>query len=96
MSGSVLRRWGDSAPIFGPLPNVHLGVSVELEKYLFRVKILCEIPAAKRFVSFEPLLGDMGEINLDGLSLVIIGAESIGAHPGRECKLAWIESIVDQ
>jgi protein gp37 len=43
--------------VFGTLKNVWLGVSVETEKYLHRINILLDIPAAIRFVSLEPLLG---------------------------------------
>lgn len=46
------------------LPNVWLGVSVELDRYAWRVKILSEIPAAVRFVSAEPLLGPLPSLEL--------------------------------
>jgi len=42
--------------------NLGIGVSVENNDYLWRIGELCKIPAAFRFVSFEPLLGDVGEI----------------------------------
>lgn len=46
-----------------PLPNVHLGVSVENPDYLWRLDHLKETPAAVRFASLEPLLADLGDIS---------------------------------
>jgi protein gp37 len=47
-----------------------------------------------RFVSFEPLLGDLGDINLDRLGWVIKGAQSgAGARP---MQLDWVRNICDQ
>ena len=46
------------------LRNVWLGKSVESAAYLHRIKVLREVPAAVRFVSFEPLLGSVGRPNL--------------------------------
>ncbi len=80
-----------------PLPNVHIGTSCENQKTADeRIPLLLQIPAAKKFISFEPLLGDIGEVDLTGIDQVIIGAESIGGHAGRECKLEWIRNIVAQ
>jgi protein gp37 len=78
-----------------PLPNVWLGVSVEDRKHgLPRVDVLRRIPAAVRFLSVEPLLEDLGEIDLTGIGLVIVGGES--GHGSRTCDLAWIRSVVRQ
>ena len=78
-----------------PLPNVHLGVSVEDRKYgLPRIEHLRRTPAALRFLSIEPLLEDLGEIDLNGIGWIIVGGES---GPGaRSCDLAWIRSVVRQ
>jgi protein gp37 len=48
-----------------PRPNVWLGVSVELDRYAWRAKVLAEIPAAVRFVSAEPLLGPLPSLPLE-------------------------------
>jgi len=79
----------------GPLENVWWGVSVEDKKYgLARIEELRTTPAAIRFLSIEPLLEDLGEINLQGIHWVIIGGES---GPGaRSFNLAWARSIVAQ
>lgn len=78
-----------------PLPNVWLGVSVEDRKYgLPRVDILRTIPATVRFLSIEPLLEDLGPLDLSGIHWVIIGGES---GPGaRPFDIDWAEQIVIQ
>ncbi len=77
-----------------PLKNLWLGVTIELPKYKHRAEILSQIPAATRFISFEPLLGDMGELNLDGIGQGIVGCES--GPKRRECRIEWVRSIVEQ
>ena len=65
------------------LPNTWWGVSVEDQAHgLVRIEHLQQAPAAVRFLSVEPLLEDLGEINLEGVHWVIVGGES-GAGPGR-------------
>ncbi len=78
-----------------PLPNVHLGVSVEDRKHgLPRIAYLRQVPAALRFLSIEPLLEDLGEIDLTGIGWVIAGGESgPGARPMHP---DWVRSIRDQ
>lgn len=77
------------------LPNIWWGVSVENRKHgLPRIEQLRAAPAAIRFLSIEPLLEDLGTINLDGISWVIVGGESgRGARPMEE---EWVRSIRDQ
>jgi protein gp37 len=74
--------------------NVWMGVSVESRKYLYRLEHLRTSPAQVRFISFEPLLGAIGEIDLSGMSWAIVGGESgPGARPVSE---VWITEIRDQ
>jgi len=76
------------------LPNVCLGVSVEDRSKLHRIDSLRETPAALRFLSLEPLLKDLGELDLRGIGWVIVGGES---GPGaRCCKPEWIRSALSQ
>jgi protein gp37 len=77
------------------LSNAWLGVSVEDRKYgLPRIDALRELPAALRFLSIEPLLEDLGEINLTGIGWVILGGESgAGARPFH---FGWASNIIDQ
>ncbi len=72
--------------------NIWWGVSVEDRKYgVPRIKQLRHSPAKVRFLSVEPLLEDLGEINLSGISWVIVGGES---GPGaRPMKREWVVSI---
>jgi protein gp37 len=77
------------------LSHVWWGVSVENRKHgVPRIAILREAPAAVRFLSVEPLLEDLGDLNLEGIGWVIVGGESgAGARPLEK---AWVESIRDQ
>jgi protein gp37 len=75
--------------------SIWWGVSVEDRKYgLPRVDDLRQAPATIRFLSIEPLLEDLGEIDLSGISWVIVGGES---GPGaRPMKKEWVISIREQ
>lgn len=71
--------------------NVWLGVTVELEKYLYRIEHLKKTGAKTKFISFEPLLGMINKINLEGIDWVIAGGES---GPGaRPMENDWVRSI---
>jgi protein gp37 len=85
---------GSEDPLW-PLPNVHLGVSVEDRKFgVPRIDHLRDTPAVVRFLSIEPLLEDVGKLDLRGIHQVIAGAESgPGARPMHE---DWVRSIRDQ
>ena len=61
---------------------------------LVRIKHLQQAPAAVRFLSIEPLLEDLGEIDLEGIHWVILGGES-GAG-ARRMEKEWVLSIRDQ
>src|SRR5438876_3324853 len=76
-------------------PRIWWGVSVENRKHgLPRVEDLRTAPAKVRFLSIEPLLEDLGPINLDGIHWVIVGGESgAGARPMEK---AWVVSVRDQ
>ena len=77
------------------LDHIWWGVSVEDRRYgLPRIEALREAPAALRFLSVEPLLEDLGEINLDGIHWVIVGGES--GRNARRMEEAWVISIRDQ
>jgi len=75
--------------------HIWWGVSVEDRKYgLPRIEDLRNSPADVRFLSVEPLLEDLGEINLAGISWVIVGGESgPGARPLRK---EWVLSLREQ
>lgn len=82
-----------------PLPNVHLGVSVENQEAAnARIPLLLETPAAVRWVSAEPLLGPVRlsaiARNTGGLDWVVVGGESGAA--ARPMSAAWARSLRDQ
>lgn len=77
-----------------PMPNVWLGVSVEDLQRKGRIDYLRETPACVRFLSLEPLLEDIGHLDLSGIDQVIVGGES---GPGsRLLNIDWIRNIVAQ
>lgn len=78
-----------------PPPNVWLGVTVENRSHgLPRLNALRLIPAAVRFVSAEPLLEDLGEVDLTGLHWVIVGGES--GPKARPMQPEWVLNIKRQ
>lgn len=77
------------------LRHIWWGVSVEDRAHgLPRVEHLREAPAAVRFLSVEPLLEDLGEVNLEGIHWVIVGGES--GPRARPMQKEWVLSIRDQ
>lgn len=76
------------------LPNVWLGTSIEDSKAVSRLSDLQQIPAAIRFISFEPLIGAVGEVDLSGIHWAIVGGES--GKDARPIKEQWIDEIHDQ
>jgi protein gp37 len=75
-------------------PNVWMGVSVETEKYTRRIDDLRKTPSWVRFLSLEPLLGPLPDLDLEGIHWVIVGGESgPGARPIRK---EWVLEIRDQ
>lgn len=76
-------------------PHIWLGVSVEDRKYgLPRIDELRATPAMLRFLSVEPLLEDLGRVDLAGIDWVIVGGESgPGARPMQE---AWVLALLEQ
>jgi len=91
-----------------PFPNIHLGVSISNPDEMWKAEVLSRIPAAVRWISFEPLLADVGEIPLiscreddnnleefgQHIDWVVVGGES---GPGaRYCPIENIRGIVEQ
>lgn len=91
MARIVRQSHGDLAQ----LDHIWLGVSVENRKHgVPRIEELRETPAALRFLSIEPLLEDIGTLDLRGIDWVIVGGES---GPGaRPMQRAWVVSIREQ
>jgi len=87
-------RLTELAPFLPWLPNIWMGVSVENQQYIHRIDHLRETPSFVRFLSLEPLLGPLDNLDLYGIHWVIAGGES---GPGtRPVDVNWIRSIRDQ
>lgn len=77
------------------LPHTWWGVSVENRRHgLPRIEHLRQTPVKHRFLSVEPLLEDLGEVDLRGIHWVIVGGES-GRRP-RPMDVTWVRSLRDQ
>jgi protein gp37 len=76
------------------LQHILWGVSVENRKALSRLDELRSTPRGLRFVSFEPLLEDLGKVNLRGIDWVIVGGES--GQKARPFRKEWVENLRDQ
>ncbi len=88
------ERMAELAPQLPWPPNVWMGVTVEEQRYTHRIDLLRTVPAAVRFLSLEPLLGPLPNLNLNGIHWVIVGGES---GPGaRPMKPEWVTDIRDQ
>lgn len=74
--------------------NVWLGVSVENSQNKHRIDVLRKVKAKVRFISFEPLLGNIGKLNLKGIHWVIVGGES--GRRARPMKVEWVMEIFEQ
>jgi protein gp37 len=75
-------------------PNVWMGVSVESSSYTYRIDQLRHVGAAIRFLSLEPLLGPVADLDLTRIDWVIVGGES---GPGaRPMEGDWVLDIRDQ
>ncbi len=87
-------RLAELSPYINWPPNVWMGVSVEHVAYTHRIDRLRETDAAIKFLSLEPLLSAIPNIDLTGIDWVIVGGESgPGARPMDE---TWVKDIRDQ
>lgn len=86
------KDWGDG------YPNVWLGTTAEdAESYRQRVSYLLGLPAVVRFVSYEPALGPLGRIRLDGglPDWIIVGGESgVRADSVRPTEPQWVRDVI--
>jgi protein gp37 len=94
----ILTKRGERLREFGPSlkwpKNVWMGVSVENDSVIERIKDLASVPAKVRFLSCEPLLGPLPRLPLKNIHWVIVGGES---GPGaRPMNPDWVESIHEQ
>ena len=91
----LTKRTRRAAEFKGPWSeNIWQGTSVESKNTLYQLDRLRPCPAKIKFVSFEPLLEDLGVIDLTGINWVIVGGESGYGH--RPMDHAWARNIRDQ
>jgi len=87
------QRLAELAPTLPWPSNVWVGVSIENRRFVHRAEFLRAIPAAVRFISAEPLLGDLELLDLAGIDWLIAGGES-GSHH-RPVHVDWIRHLRD-
>ena len=92
---SLMRRFVNNRFSDSSAPrHIWLGVSVENRQTLSRLEHLRRTRASVRFISFEPLLEDLGDVDLSGVHWAIVGGES---GPGaRRMEVPWVQSIREQ
>lgn len=100
---NVQRMWASRAgenaadvAVWSYRPNVWLGTSIACRADIANIDKLreCRDLVPVLFLSIEPLIEDLGKLDLTGIDWVIVGGES--GHGARPCNVAWIRSIVAQ
>ena len=74
--------------------HIWMGVTVENKTFKYRIDYLRKTPAKTKFLSLEPLLGSLGELNLSGIDWVIVGGES--GPRARSIEADWAREVRDQ
>jgi protein gp37 len=94
----VLTKRSDNLAAYSALlnwtPNIWMGVSVEDERVIYRIDDLKKSSAAIKFLSLEPLIGPLPNLNLSGIDWVIVGGES--GHKARPIREEWVQDIRSQ
>ncbi|GJM64802.1 phage Gp37/Gp68 family protein [Persicobacter diffluens] len=85
------ERLAKLSPYLNWSDNIWMGVSVESEKFLSRVDLLKSTEAKVKFLSLEPLLGPLHQLNVDGIDWVIVGGES--GYKARLMNPFWVNHI---
>ncbi|MFO1077992.1 MAG: phage Gp37/Gp68 family protein [Planctomycetota bacterium] len=87
-------RLADLDPKIAWAPNIWMGVSVEQDEYRFRIDHLRSTRALLKFLSLEPLLGPLADLDLRGIDWVIVGGES--GPSARPMEADWAIDLRDQ
>jgi protein gp37 len=91
------ERLGELGPRLPWRPWIWAGVTVESDRYLFRVDYLRRLPVeARKFIMMEPLLSPMPQLNLEGINWVVVGGETNKRMRFRPLKQEWVTDIRDQ
>jgi protein gp37 len=88
------ERAAELAPLLPWPENVWMGVSIENNRWVHRADALRTVPAAVRFVSAEPLLGSLDQLDLEDIHWLIAGGESGPRH--RLVDPAWVIGLRDR
>ena len=88
------ERLAQIAPKLPWPENIWMGVSVESSDFVHRIDSLRKVNASIRFISLEPLLGPLPNLNLSGINWIIVGGES--GPNARPMKTEWIDDILLQ
>ncbi|OGO03031.1 MAG: hypothetical protein A2Y59_04475, partial [Chloroflexi bacterium RBG_13_52_14] len=88
------KRLVDISPKLPWMPHMWMGVSVEDKYHTFRIDHLRRTAAKVKFLSLEPLLGSIPNLNLENIDWVIVGGES--GPKSRPVKESWIVDIRDK
>jgi protein gp37 len=88
------ERLAEVAPLLDWPENVWMGVSIENNRWVSRADMLRRVPAAVRFISTEPLLGPLDDLELGGIDWLIAGGESGPRH--RPVDPAWVLDLRDR
>ena len=88
------ERLADLSPKIDWPQNVWMGVSIEDSRVIDRADALREVPATIRFLSLEPLIGSIPNLNLEGLDWAIIGGES--GNQARIMEPEWAIDLLNQ
>lgn len=88
------ERLAELAPRLDWAPNVWMGVSVENRRFVHRADHLRTVPAAVRFISAEPLLGTLADLELHDIDWLIAGGESGPRH--RRIDADWVRDLRDR
>ena len=92
---SLMRRYVRDRYHESPVPDhIWLGVSVEDAEHKGRIEHLRQVNSRARFISFEPLLGPIGSVNLEGIVWAIVGGES--GPRARPMALGWATELRDR
>lgn len=88
------ERLAELAPSLDWHPNIWMGVSIENRRFSHRADYLREVNAVVRFVSAEPLLGSLRDLDLHHIDWLIAGGESGPRH--RPVKVEWLRELRDR
>jgi len=91
IAGCLPDDWCDG----GNYPNAWLGVTCGVRSAFKRVEILRSIPCALRFLSIEPLMESVADIDLNGIGWVAVGGMSGPLHQKHRMDLAWAAEVHD-